>query len=124
MKKLLLLCLSSLWISACQTSINEEANNLTIDLVRPLMSMEDVSDFLDHEGKLILFDSEFCESNDCRRYFESDPGRVKFYKREDLFMRKIERYIEIKLIDTTPEGSYARILVRKGDRYKGRRITL
>ena len=109
---------------ACQNIDSPQDTDPKIDLTRSIMAMEDVKDYVDHEGKLILFESGFCEQNDCRPYFAAQPGLVRFCKREDLFMRKLEYYIEIKAIDTSPEGSFAEILLKKGDRFENRRISL
>lgn len=68
-----------------------------------------IQEFLNHpalqyaknkEGKLIIqLSTPYCETNDCTAYFQEYDHAILFYKKSDIFMRNLQKYVEIVEID-------------------------
>ncbi|GEM_PF-2719235 len=52
------------------------------------------------EGKLIIYiNTPYCETNDCPAYFQEYDHAILFYNKSAIFMRNLQKYVEIIEID-------------------------
>jgi len=50
-------------------------------------------------GKLVVLDSEYCETQDCKALFDNYSHQIQVMTRQDCFMRNIRSYLVIHSLD-------------------------
>ena len=93
-----LLYLTSTLLSCNSTSTNPI--NTKEELLDKFMFTLHHQDVQKINSKIVILNTEFCETFECEAYFSSLENRIQFYSKNEAFMRGLKKFIVIDNIDT------------------------
>ncbi|TXD81293.1 hypothetical protein ESY86_17410 [Subsaximicrobium wynnwilliamsii] len=82
---------------ACQSNENTQVD-VKKDLITKFISSSKVNSTT-HLGKIVILETEYCNSIDCQNYFKAYENEIIFYSKTELFMRAINNYVVIEKLD-------------------------
>lgn len=97
----------------------QDPKNTRQELIQLLMSSQEVASLRADGHKLVIVTTSYCAKNDCPSLFANYSDQVVFYSKEDCFMRKITKWIEITHLSAAEK--YIAIQYRNG--YVSKQLT-
>lgn len=82
---------------ACESNENAQVD-VKKDLITKFINAPKVKSTT-HSGKIVILDTEYCNSIDCQNYFKAYENEIIFYSKTELFMGAINNYVVIEKLD-------------------------